>query len=98
MNRKMMPNGGNILHTAEKVIGRWIPFQAADPTKSAFFGLSAFCLVYCARPGYWIPSFNRPAFRNNGSSDTGYGWQFGGGVTHFQRRAIQVHVIYQRQL
>jgi hypothetical protein len=29
--------------------------QAADPTKSAFFWLSAFFVVYCARPEDWIP-------------------------------------------
>ena len=30
-------------------------FKAADPTKSAFFWLSAFFLVYCARPEDWVP-------------------------------------------
>lgn len=30
-------------------------FQAGDPTKSAFFWLSAFFVVYCARPEDWIP-------------------------------------------
>jgi O-antigen ligase len=29
--------------------------QAVDPTKSAFFWLSAFYVVYCARPEDWIP-------------------------------------------
>ncbi len=29
--------------------------QALDPTKSAFFWLSAFFVVYCARPEDWIP-------------------------------------------
>ena len=29
--------------------------QVADPTKSAFFWLSAFFLVYCARPQDWVP-------------------------------------------
>jgi hypothetical protein len=29
--------------------------QIADPTKSAFFWLSAFFLVYCSRPEDWIP-------------------------------------------
>jgi hypothetical protein len=29
--------------------------QAVDPTKSAFFWLSAFYVVYCARPQDWIP-------------------------------------------
>jgi len=30
-------------------------FRAADPTKNAFFWLSAFFVVYCARPEDWIP-------------------------------------------
>ena len=29
--------------------------QVADPTKSAFFWLSAFYVVYCARPEDWVP-------------------------------------------
>src|SRR5271168_3965236 len=29
--------------------------QMADPTKSAFFWLSAFFFVYCARPEDWFP-------------------------------------------
>ena len=29
--------------------------QAVDPTKSAFFWLSSFFVVYCARPEDWIP-------------------------------------------
>jgi len=33
--------------------GRFIP--AADPTKGAFLWLSAFFVVYCARPEDWIP-------------------------------------------
>jgi O-Antigen ligase len=40
--------------TAESV-GRRPTFRAADPTKSAFFWLSAFFVVYCARPEDWIP-------------------------------------------
>ena len=35
--------------------GRRASFKAADPTKSAFFWLSAFFVVYCARPEDWIP-------------------------------------------
>jgi O-Antigen ligase len=30
-------------------------FRIADPTKSAFFWLSGFFVVYCARPEDWIP-------------------------------------------
>ncbi len=30
-------------------------FRAADPTRNAFFWLSAFFVVYCARPEDWIP-------------------------------------------
>jgi hypothetical protein len=35
--------------------GRRSSFLAADPTKGAFFWLSAFFVVYCARPEDWIP-------------------------------------------
>ena len=43
--------------TAE-VIG-WRPAsRVADPTKSAFFWLSAFIVVYCARPEDWIPGLS----------------------------------------
>jgi O-Antigen ligase len=34
---------------------RRISFRASDPTKSAFFWLSGFFVVYCARPEDWIP-------------------------------------------
>lgn len=37
------------------VQGRRAAFRAADPTKSAFFWLSCFFVVYCARPEDWIP-------------------------------------------
>lgn len=30
-------------------------FRVADPTKGAFFWLSAFFVVYCARPEDWVP-------------------------------------------
>ena len=30
-------------------------FQVADPTRKAFFWLSAFFVVYCARPEDWVP-------------------------------------------
>jgi len=35
--------------------GRRTAFRASDPTKNAFFWLSAFFIVYCARPEDWIP-------------------------------------------
>jgi hypothetical protein len=35
--------------------GRRKSFLLADPTKSAFFWLSGFFVVYCARPEDWIP-------------------------------------------
>jgi hypothetical protein len=35
--------------------GRRSKFQISDPTKSAFFWLSGFFIVYCARPEDWIP-------------------------------------------
>lgn len=41
--------------TAEIVPGRRTSFQGADPTKSAFFWLSGFFVVYCARPEDWVP-------------------------------------------
>jgi len=34
---------------------RRIAFKAADPTRKAFFWLSGFFVVYCARPEDWIP-------------------------------------------
>jgi hypothetical protein len=40
--------------TAE-TIGRRPAFRAADPTKGAFFWLSGFFIVYCARPEDWFP-------------------------------------------
>lgn len=38
-----------------EVSGRPTSFRVADPTRSAFFWLSAFFVVYCARPEDWIP-------------------------------------------
>jgi len=46
-------NNGNA-GTAE-VTGRRTSFQMADPTRKAFFWLSGFFVVYCARPEDWIP-------------------------------------------
>jgi O-antigen ligase len=44
----------NITGTAEKLGGRRFS-QAGDPTKFGFFWLSAFFVVYCARPEDWVP-------------------------------------------
>jgi O-Antigen ligase len=38
-----------------EVSGRRASFRVADPTKAPFFWLSAFFVVYCARPEDWIP-------------------------------------------
>jgi hypothetical protein len=46
-------NSGSVI-TAEDP-GRRTSFVASDPTKNAFFWLSAFFVVYCARPEDWIP-------------------------------------------
>jgi len=49
--------GDNITETAG--IRGWRGLApAVDPTKSAFFWLSAFFVVYCARPEDWIPGLN----------------------------------------
>jgi hypothetical protein len=46
-------DNGNAL--AAEASGRRISFRASDPTRMAFFWLSAFFVVYCARPEDWIP-------------------------------------------
>jgi hypothetical protein len=46
-------NNGSVM-TAENPRRR-TSFVASDPTKNAFFWLSAFFVVYCARPEDWIP-------------------------------------------
>ena len=52
-----MANDGNMTETAETP--RWRErIKIADPTKSAFFWLSAFFVVYCARPEDWVPGLN----------------------------------------
>ena len=38
-----------------EVSRRRISFRASDPTRMAFFWLSAFFVIYCARPEDWIP-------------------------------------------
>lgn len=49
-------NGGdNGNSAAAEVPRRRASFTAADPTKRAFFWLSGFFVVYCARPEDWIP-------------------------------------------
>lgn len=50
-----MANGTNMTATAESWVGGRLNIQSADPTKSAFFWLSAFFVVYCARPGDFVP-------------------------------------------
>ena len=46
-------DNGNTLQA--EVSGRRISFRASDPTRMAFFWLSAFFVIYCARPEDWIP-------------------------------------------
>ena len=46
-------DNGNLVPA--EVSGRRTSFRLADPTKMAFFWLSAFFVVYCARPEDWIP-------------------------------------------
>jgi len=48
-------NGGNIIATGVERASGQPAIKAADPTKSAFFWLSAFFVVYCARPGDFVP-------------------------------------------
>ncbi len=47
-------DNGN-LAPAQLLPGRRTGTQEGDPTKGAFFWLSAFFVVYCARPEDWIP-------------------------------------------
>jgi len=46
--------GDNMAAPAD-ILGRRRIAQVVDPTKSAFFWLSAFFVVYCARPEDWVP-------------------------------------------
>ena len=50
-----MAIGDNMTATAGDGAGRRIRFELADPTKAAFFWLSMFFVVYCARPGDYVP-------------------------------------------
>jgi len=47
--------GDNRTLTAAETPRRRTSFKLADPTKGAFFWLSAFFVVYCARPEDWVP-------------------------------------------
>ena len=50
---------GNQGNTATvEAVGSRPAFRVADPTKGAFFWLSAFVVVYCARPEDWIPGLD----------------------------------------
>ncbi|HTR23293.1 MAG TPA: O-antigen ligase family protein [Terriglobales bacterium] len=50
-----MAIGNDITATAANGSGRRLNFQAADPTRASFFWLSVFFVVYCARPGDYVP-------------------------------------------
>jgi O-antigen ligase len=50
-----VPIGDNGNPGAAEVPGTRASFRASDPTRAAFFWLSAFFVVYCARPEDWIP-------------------------------------------
>jgi O-Antigen ligase len=45
----------NMTETQVDRVGRRLNLSAPDPTKAAFFWLSVFFVVYCARPGDYIP-------------------------------------------
>ena len=49
---------GSSTITPAEILGRRRTVQLADPTKFAFFWLSAFFIVYCARPEDYIPGLN----------------------------------------
>ena len=50
-----MAIGDNGNTVRAEISGRRTSFRTADPTKSAFFWLCGFFVVYCARPEDWIP-------------------------------------------
>lgn len=50
-----MAIGDSVAAPATDILGRRKIAQVVDPTKSAFFWLSAFYVVYCARPEDWVP-------------------------------------------
>jgi len=47
--------GDNGTVSAADIMGRRKIASAVDPTKTAFFWLSSFFVVYCARPEDWVP-------------------------------------------
>ncbi len=47
--------GDNGNQVPAEVSARRTSFRVADPTRMAFFWLSAFFVVYCARPEDWVP-------------------------------------------
>ncbi|MBZ5613986.1 MAG: O-antigen ligase family protein [Acidobacteriia bacterium] len=49
----VIEDNGNLVPA--EVSERRTSFRVADPTKMAFFWLTAFFVVYCARPEDWIP-------------------------------------------
>lgn len=50
-----MAIGENMTATATNGLGRRLGLSSADPTKASFFWLSVFFVVYCARPGDYVP-------------------------------------------
>ena len=50
-----MATGDNGNTLPAEASGRRISFRASDTTRMAFFWLSAFFVIYCARPEDWIP-------------------------------------------
>jgi len=50
--------GDNGMAVETDILGRRKLPPVVDSTRGAFFWLSAFFFVYCARPGDWIPGFN----------------------------------------
>ncbi len=53
-----MAIGDNGKFVPAEVSGRLPSSRAADPTRMAFFWLSGFFVVYCARPEDWIPGLS----------------------------------------
>src|ERR1700730_3896340 len=51
----MMKPYENVAATTKETRSGRRTFKVADPTKFAFLWLSAFFVVYCARPEDWIP-------------------------------------------
>ena len=50
-----MAFGNDMTATAANGSSRRLNFQVADPTRASFFWLSVFFVVYCARPGDYVP-------------------------------------------